>query len=725
MIRSKAFMPAYSRLTSSIRAMTAGICIASAPAVVNAADEPVSPPAYNLSRQYSASFENADIKEFINTVSRNLNRTIIISPEVRGTITVRSYDTLNEEQYYQFFLSVLDVYGFAAISEQNGVIKVIQEKDSKTSAIPVGDPGSNSKGDEVETWVVPVKNVPVRELSPLLRQMITSTGSVVHYDPSNILLMTGRANNLQRLAEVVRRVDKAGLESTRIVALKHASASEMAHILQTIYSGKGRKRPGSNPPIIIGNESKNQLILSGSPEMLLRMTALAEQLDAEQESTGNTRVFYLNYAKAKDLKPVLESVGKSVQNEKSAAATRASAPGLQNFSIEIHEGTNSLIVSAQPDVMRSIEGVIKQLDIRRAQVIVEAMIVEVSEGNAASLGFQFANEDGSTMMQFNNFGAPIGELIYANREAEDKKGTVIDDNGEVHETTESGNLEPLASVLSKISGAAVSISAGDFTAFLQAVATDQNSNVLARPSLMTLDNRKATFMVGEDVPLLTGSQASSNGNSNPYQTVERHKVGTMLELTPQINEGDSVILDIKQTTSGLNGTTDVDVKISEREITTAVQVKSGQIIALGGMIQEQVNDSVSKIPLLGDIPFIGQLFRSTNSVKSKTNLMVFIRPTIVRDDESLTSIAGRKYTLMRAAQLDKRSEGIPLLPEAETPLLPEDPSDAEAWFNTARKKMGSDSLQQANERMNSIGDKEEQPIMGTNEDSANDTSAAQ
>ncbi len=724
MIRSKFLMLTYSPLTMSIKALAVGICIASTPVVVNAAGNAAPSPVYNLSRQYSASFHNADIKEFINTVSRNLNRTIIIDPDVRGNITVRSYDTLTEEQYYQFFLNVLEVYGFAVISQQNGILKVIRDKDSKTSAMPVGDPDSKNKGDEVVTWVVPVHNVPVRELSPLLRQLITSSGNVVHYSPSNILLMTGRAGNLQRLAEVVRRVDQAGRETVRIVELKHASAAEMERILKTLYNSNGRKKTGSNPPVIISNESNNQLILSGNKEILVRMTTLAKQLDAEQASTGNTRVFYLNYAKAEDLKPVLESVGKSVQAEKKATVAKSSASGFNSFSIEIHEGTNSVVVSARPDVMQSIEKVIKQLDIRRAQVIVEAMIVEVSEGNAASLGFQFANKDASTMMQFNNFGAPIGELIYAKREAEDKKGTVIDDRGVAHETTETGNLEPLAAVMSKISGAAFSISSGDFTAFLQAVATDQNSNVLARPSLMTLDNRKATFMVGEDVPLLTGSQASSNGNSNPYQTVERHKVGTMLELTPQINEGDSVILDIKQTTSGLNGTTDVDVKISEREITTAVQVKSGQVIALGGMIQEQINDSVSKIPLLGDLPFIGQLFRSTNSVKSKTNLMVFIRPTIIRDDESLTSIAGRKYTLMRAAQLDKRNEGIPLLPQAVTPVLPEDPADAEAWFNSAREEMRSDSLQEASRHMNRIGDKEEKTTRGTNEDSANGTSAA-
>ncbi|WP_263079720.1 type II secretion system secretin GspD [Endozoicomonas sp. Mp262] len=669
------------------KALIAGLIVLTSPVMANTqVGKRIESTAYNLSNQYSASFQNADIKEFINTVSSNLNRTIIVDPTVRANITVRSYDTLNEQQYYQFFLNVLQVHGFAVIEEANGILKVVRDKDAKTSAIPVIGKSGTHNSDEMVTWVLPVNNVPVRELSPLLRQLINTSGNVVHYDPSNVLLMTGRAGNLERLAEVVRRIDKAGAESVSIVPLKYASAAEMERILVAIYGGKGRKTTGNNPPIIVSNERTNQMILSGDRKILQRMKHLTLQLDAEQESSGNTRVFYLKYAKAEDIKPVLEGVSKTVQAEKQSNTVRKNP---SEFSIEVHEQTNAVVVSARQDIMQSVEKVIKQLDIRRAQVLVEAVIVEVAEGDGINLGVQFANEDASTIMQFHDGGVPIGQMMLAKKEAEDTESIHYDENGRItQKTTNRGDYSKLSDVMNSLSGAALSIAAGDFSALIQAVTSAQNSNVLATPSLMTLDNHEATFMVGEDVPTLTGSQASSNGNSNPYQTVDRKKVGTMLKITPQINEGDAVILNLEQENSYINGTTPVDIKFAERKITTSVQVKSGETIVLGGLISEQVKDSVSKIPLLGDIPILGHLFRSTNSKKEKSNLMVFIRPTIIRSDDMITAISGRKYSLMRAAQLDKRERGVPLMPNALTPILPEKANNGEAWFKKAREHMG-------------------------------------
>ncbi len=673
------------------KALIAGLILLASPMMVNAeTGRRLESTAYNLSSQYSASFQNADIKEFINTVSSNLNRTIIVDPSVRANITVRSYDTLNEQQYYQFFLNVLEVHGFAVIEEANGVLKVIRDKDAKTSAIPVMGKSGDHGGDEMVTWVLPVNNVPVRELSPLLRQLINTSGNVVHYDPSNVLLMTGRAGNLERLAEVVRRIDKAGAESVSIVQLKYASAAEMERILTSIYGGKGRKTTGANPPIIVSNERNNQLILSGDNKLLKRMKHLALQLDAEQESTGNTRVFYLKYAKAEDIKPVLEGVSKTVQAEKQGSTPRRNSGS--EFSIEVHEQTNAVVVSARPDIMQSVEKVIKQLDIRRAQVLVEAIIVEVADGDGINLSFQLANQNGTSLMQFNDGSTvPIGEVMIGMKEAQDIKGTtVVDDGKTTINPDKKGDYTKLASALGKVTGAAFSVTSGDWTALLQAVTSSSKSNVLSTPSLMTLDNHEATFMVGEDVPTLTGSQASSNGNSNPYQTVERKKIGTKLTLTPQINEGDAVIMNINQEVSYINGSTPVDIKFAERTIETSVQVRSGDTIVLGGLISEKVQESVSKVPLLGDIPILGHLFRSTSSKKEKTNLMVFIRPTIIRNDNMLSTISGKKYTLMRAAQLDRREEGVALMPDAQTPLLPENSNDGQAWFKKAREHMGEE-----------------------------------
>ncbi|WP_245673496.1 type II secretion system secretin GspD [Endozoicomonas ascidiicola] len=607
---------------------------------------------------YSASFEKAEIKEFINTVSTNLNKTIIVDPAVRGEVTIRAYEQLNQRQYYQMFLSVLSVHGFAAIEDDSGLVKIIPDKNARTSSIPVVagkklEDQAPYGGDEVVTWVLPVSHVPVRELSPILRQLVNSSGSVVHYDPSNILILSGRANNLERIAEVVRRVDQAGMRSVQIIQLHHASASEMERILMAVYVSQGQK-PSGLPPVIVSNESSNQIILSADAQTLHRMKTLLIQMDSERKSSGNIKVFYLHYAKADDLKKVLDGVGKMLiatgKSGQSAAGT--------DYGIETHEQTNALIVTARPDVMQAMESVIQQLDIRRAQVMVEAIIVEVADGDGINLSFQLASNDGSSLMQFQDGSSvPIGELLMGMKSTEG----------------DNGDYKALATALSKVSGAAFSITSGDWSALLQAVTTSSESNVLATPSLLTMDNEEASFIVGDEVPTLTGSTASSD-NDNPFQTIERKEVGIKLKVTPQINAGDAVKLTIEQEVSSINGRTPVDVTFSTRKVNTSVMVKTGDTVVIGGLLDENVQESVSKVPLLGDIPILGHLFRSTSSKKVKKNLMIFLRPTIIRDDLAMNAISGQKYDLIRAHQLDKKNQGISLMPGFDTPVLPEQPT---------------------------------------------------
>ena len=630
---------------------------------------------------FSASFNKADIKEFIQTVGANLNLTIITDPAVRAEVTVRARESMNRKQYYQLFQAVLSVYGFTAVEVSPGIIKVVPDKEARTSALPVvsgADPNAVVGGSEMITWVLPVKHVPVRELSPILRQLVDSTGSVVHYDPSNMLIISGEASNLERIADIVHRVDLAGSREVEIVTLEHAPVAEMERILTAIYVPTGQ-RTGSTVPVITSNEDSNQLILSAEPEVLARMKILLKEMDAERKTSGNVRVFYLHYAKAEDLKKVLDGMTKIMAGAKG---------GSNDFSIETHAQTNALIVNARPDLMQTIGSVIEQLDIRRAQVMVEAIIAEVSEGDGINLSFQLANQNGTSMMQFHDGSSvSISEILMGMKLAEDKPGsTVVSENGAVTENPPTqGDYSALAAALAKMAGSAFTITSGDWSALLQAVTTSSESNVLATPSLLTLDNEEAMFVVGDEVPTLTGSTPSS-GNDNPYQTIERKEVGIKLNVTPQINAGDSIKLTIEQEVSNVNGRTPVDVTFSTRKVKTSVLVNTGDTVVIGGLLDENVQESVSKVPLLGDIPILGHLFRSTSSKKTKKNLMVFLRPTIIRDDETMNAISGQKYSLMRAQQLDKQARGIQLMPNTSSPLLPERNS-AEVLLQNLQEEM--------------------------------------
>lgn len=626
---------------------------------------------------YSPNFKNTEISEFINIVGKNLKKTIIVDPNVRGKITVRSYDLLNEDQYYQFFLNVLQVYGYSAVTMSSGVIKVIRSKDAKSSNIPVVE-GSPFDGDEMITRVMPVYNVPVRELAPLLRQLNDTAGggNVVSHDASNVMMLTGRAAVVNRLVEIIERVDKAGDEEVEIIKLKYASATELVRIIDSVNKSQGKSNSGGkSDPRVVADDRTNSIIVSGDVKARKRLINLVERMDSELETSGNTRVIFLNYAKSEDLVKVLQGVSASIQaEEKSSTKGRQSTS--RDVSIESHEDSNALVITAEPDMMRSLEDVIRQLDVRRAQVLVEAIIVEVFEGDGTTLGVQWANEKGGGT-QFNNGVVGIGSLAVGVNQAQDK--TLVDSitttsNGDTvvvpTEKSQLGDLSGLASLLGGVNGLLLGGVKDGWGAVLQAVSTDTNSNLLATPHLTTMDNEEAFFIVGQEVPIITGSTTGSN-NANPFQSVDRQEVGIKLKVTPQINEGDAVQLLIEQEVSSVSGATSVDVIINKREIKTSVIVDDGGTIVLGGLIDDAVQESVSKVPLLGDIPILGNLFKSTSTSVSKRNLMVFIRPTIIRDGVTMNEISHKKYQYIRAEQLKRQSQGIPLMPNTEGPTLPE------------------------------------------------------
>jgi general secretion pathway protein D len=623
---------------------------------------------------YSPNFKNTEISEFINIVGKNHKKTIIVDPNVRGKITVRSYDLLNEQQYYQFFLNVLQVYGYSAVTMSSGVVKVIRSKDAKASNIPVVE-GSPFDGDEMITRVMPVYNVPVRELAPLLRQLNDTAGggNVVSHDASNVMMLTGRAAVVNRLVEIIERVDKAGDEEVEIIKLKYASATELVRIIDSINKSQGKANTaGKSAPRVVADDRTNSIIVSGDVKARKRLINLVERMDSELETSGNTRVIFLNYAKSEDLVKVLQGVSASIQAEEKGA-TKGRQTTSREVSIDSHQDSNALVITAEPDMMRSLEEVIRQLDVRRAQVQVEAIIVEVFEGDGTTLGVQWANEKGGGT-QFTNGVVGIGSLAVGAQQAEDQITTVTttSNDGLPVETTDTqlGDFTTLASLLGGVNGFLLGGVKDGWGAVLQAVSTDTNSNILATPHLTTMDNEEAFFIVGQEVPIITGSTTGSS-NSNPFQSVERQEVGIKLKVTPQINEGDAVQLLIEQEVSSVSGATSVDILINKREIKTSVIVDDGGTIVLGGLIDEDVQESVSKVPLLGDIPILGHLFKSTSTSVRKRNLMVFIRPTIIRDGVTMNEISHKKYQYIRAQQLKRQSQGIPLMPNTDGPSLPE------------------------------------------------------
>ena len=591
------------------------------------------------SAEFSASFKGTDIQEFINTVSKNLNKTVIIDPSVSGTITVRSYDMMNEEQYYQFFLSVLDVYGFTVIPMDNNVLKIIRSKDAKSTSMPLATDARPGIGDEVVTRVVPVNNVAARDLAPLLRQLNDNAGagSVVHYEPSNVLLMTGRAGVIQRLMTIVERVDQTGDRNVTSIPLSYASSTEVVKMVNELNKMDEKSAlPGMLTANVVADERTNSVLVRGEPNSRQRVIDMVKQLDRQQAVQGNTKVIYLKYAKATDLVEVLTGVGDSIQTDQQNAL-----PALRkDISIKAHEQTNSLIVNAAPDIMRDLEQVIAQLDIRRPQVLVEAIIAEVQDADGMNLGVQWANKNAG-VTQFTNTGLPITTMM-AGADQFRRDGTL-------------GTAATTA--LGGFNGIAAGFYQGNWSMLLTALSKNSKNDILATPSIVTLDNMEATFNVGQEVPVLAGSQTTSG--DNVFQTVERKTVGIKLKVKPQINEGDSVLLEIEQEVSSVadaasSSSTDLGATFNTRTVNNAVLVSSGETVVVGGLLDKSSNESASKVPLLGDIPVLGYLFRSNSTETKKRNLMLFIRPSIIRDRSQYQSASASKYHSFNAEEEKQR-----------------------------------------------------------------------
>jgi general secretion pathway protein D len=652
---------------------------------------------------WTINFKDTELEEVVRFVAQATGRTIIVDPKAKGRVQVISSQPLNQAQLYDLFLSILDVNGFAAV-DSGGVLRIIPSRDARSSGAPVVSGNKQRENSEIVTEVIQLKNISAATLIPVLRPLAPQQAHMAAYGPSNAIIISDAASNIASIRAVIDRIDRAAVGETEVIKLEHASAEEVVRMLDQLEKGDPTKAQGEvagKAVVMVADKRTNSILVSGDGMQRQRARALVSHLDGPLAQSGNVKVIYLQYGKAKDLAGVLNKVMQNVA-QMQPGQTTATSSGKGKASIEADEGTNSLIITADADVMSSLQAVIERLDIRRAQVLVEAIIVEMNSSKERDLGIQwlFSNSSGaygsSSMadgLLGNTAAAAFGVLPSSSSSSSSASTTTVDPR------------LALGSTLSNTKGQVFGIGRiGDnfsFNAVLNALQQNSDANILSTPSLLTLDNEEASIVVGQEVPFKTGSYTST-GNatsvSSPFQTIQRQNVGLTLKVTPHINEGDSLVLEISQEVSSLTGAASTvnaaDVITNERKIESKVLADNGQVIVLGGLIKDDVQETAQKVPLLGDIPLLGRLFRSNASTKTKTNLMVFIRPIIVRDGRVLTGATGEKYSIMRDAQLDIRKRGSDFLDKKELPLLPE-------WEEQLKKIEELQLQKQQKNRMNS------------------------
>ncbi|MGB5442441.1 MAG: type II secretion system secretin GspD [Gammaproteobacteria bacterium] len=606
---------------------------------------------------------DADIGALISTVSAVTDKNFIVDPRVKGKVTVISSRPMNSEEVYQVFLSILKVHGFAAVPSGE-VIKIVPDVNAKQDGIPTVSERNPGQGDEMVTRVIQVDNVTAAQLVPILRPLIPQQGHLAAYPATNVLIISDRARNVERLVSIIRRIDQVSDSEIEIIPLQHASASEVVRVLTSLNRATGVPTKASGAAgggqILVADERTNSVLLGGDRAERLRMRALISHLDTPLESGGNTDVIYLHYAVAEDIVDTLMGVGKL---EESGAKQGNAAASRNSFDIQADEATNALVITAPPDIMRTLKRVISQLDIRRAQVLVEAIIAEVTDDTARELGVQWifnGAQDSSGpvgLINFSNSGSPISDLING-------AASVID-----------GGTFPAIADNALIGFGRNNSNSFNYIGVLNAISSDTNNNILSTPTLVTLDNEEAEIIIGENVPFLTGSFTSTGAGdsaTNPFQTIQREDVGLTLKIKPQINEGDAMRLEIEQEVSSIAPSVAgaSDIITNKRSIKTTVMVDDSDMVVLGGLIEETVGEDIQRVPLLGYVPLIGELFTSRTADVSRTNLMVFIHPVILRDSAMTRLYTNSKYNHIRTLQLGAQEDGVNLMRKQKHPVLP-------------------------------------------------------
>ncbi|MDW3715555.1 type II secretion system secretin GspD [Pseudomonas sp. 2023EL-01195] len=576
------------------------------------------PSADGSEERWTINMRDADIQDFTELVAGISGQTLVLDPRVKGQVTVISESPLTLSEVYQLFLSVMSTHGYSVIAQGNQARIVPDIEGRSVANSPLG-----SGPETFETRLIQVQQTPVNELLPMIRPLVPQNGHLAAIPSSNALIVSDKRANIERLITLITQLDRAGADDSVFYDMQHAWAKDVAAMLQE--SLRRGQAVGNGNAQVIADPRTNRLLLLGPPEARERLLKMARQLDTAPVRSANTRVVRLRHGDAKDLAKTLSDLSEQLRGATSPTTTQA--PVL----IRADEGLNALILMAEPDMVSQLEELVQQLDVPRAQVLVEAAIVEMSGDVSEALGVQWAIDGRSDSgpiggTNFSNTGLSVGTLLGA---IEAKTPVNLPD------------------------GAIVGIGNDNFGALITALSASGHSNLLSTPSLLTLDNQQAEILVGQNVPFQTGSYTTdAAGANNPFTTIERKDVGVTLKVTPHINEGGTLRLVIEQEISSIAPSTGaasraVDLVTNKRMIKSTVLADNGQVIVLGGLIQDDVTRSESKVPLLGDVPLVGGLFRSSKDVNVKRNLMVFLRPRVVRDGTRLADLSQEKYQDMR------------------------------------------------------------------------------
>ncbi len=627
----------------------------------SAPQEAATPP---TAGRHTLNLKGAEINVLIETVSQITGRSFIVDPGVTGNVTVVSTQPMNADEIYEVFLSVLRVHGFAAV-QAGRMTKIVPD----VSAAQYGSVnGNDGGGDALVTRVIDLKHVSAQEMSTLLQPLVPQQSSVVAHGRSNSLLISDRAANVERLMSIIRRIDVASDAEVEVIPLRHASAAEVARTLAALEQSAptGTTPAGAaNTSSFLADERTNSLLLSGDRAKRLRARALIAHLDTPLESGDSTQVVYLRNAKASELVPILEGIAQTLTG---ADTTEGKA---KPATIQAHDETNALIISAKPAIYRELAAVVRQLDVRRAQVQVEAIIVEVSDELASELGVQWQtsdlNSNGEGLIGGTNFNNSTGTGGIVSGIT--NPFSVLGGNG-----LNVGYLR--GAITLPIGGTETTVF--QLGALVKALRGDGRANVLSSPSIVTLDHQEAQIKVVQEVPFLTGQYTNTsttggvNQPTNPFQTIDREDVGVILTVTPHVNEGDAVRLDLKQEVSALAPSTSgaVDLVTNKRELSTSVLVPDGGLLVLGGLTTDEATENAQGVPGLSRIPLLGNLFKSRKATRNKRNLMIFMRPIILRDAITESALSSDKYNFIRGEQIKIRERAGSRIAGENQPLLP-------------------------------------------------------
>lgn len=620
-------------------------------------------------QEYTVNLKETDIQELIKFVAEATGTTIVVDPAVKGKVKVISSKPVTSGELYDLFLSILDVHGYTAV-RSGGVVRVIQAKDARSAPVTVSDGPAGRTTDEYITQVIRLDNISAAKLIPVLRPLVPQQAHMAAYAPSNAIIISDVSSNIDRIRDIIERMDRSAVQQTDIVKLRFAVADDVVRMLEKLSASEAKATGSEKETLLVADARTNSVLINGDEMERARQRKLINYLDTPLEQSGNVKVVYLEYADAEEVAEVLTNVMKNIEEMSSPEGKSGGNKG--GASIEADQGTNALIITADAGSMAAMESVIHRLDIRRAQVLVEAIIVEMTQRDGQDLGLQwlFAQDDGF-------YGSNIA---VRDQRAGTIAGAVIPPDDDDPDTDDDFDIGSLAAALAGTQGLSLGWGMLDddfsMTTILNALKEQTNANILSTPSLLTLDNQEALITVGQEVPFVTGSFTNTGGSSsaqNPFQTIERESVGITLKVTPQINEGDSVVLDIEQEVSSVDeGALQAsDIITNERRIQTKVLARDGHVVVLGGLITDDVQETEQKVPLLGDIPILGRLFRNEGVSVTKTNLLIFIRSTVIRTDEQLAGATAEKYRFIREQQQENRARGLRFLDDSNLPLLPE------------------------------------------------------